>query len=312
MTNKIYDIAIIGGGPAGLTSAIYALRAGRSVVMLEKLMVGGQVSLTQDVQNYPGYSLISGFELSQKMHEQASNLGAETVYGEVSNVQLEQEIKTITTLNGDVISARAVIVATGAKARKLGIANEDDYMGAGVAYCATCDGAFYKGRDVALVGGGNTGVEDAIYLTKIVNHLTYIYNSEELVAQKISVDELMQLEKEHKNITFVNNSTVTGLVGKPTLQQIETTNLITKQKQTFAVNGLFVAIGRIPDTAFLKGIIDMDKWGYIKSNETMKTNLPGVFVAGDVRNSKLKQIVTATSDGAVAATNANAYLNQVK
>ena len=312
MENKIYDIIIIGGGPAGLTSAIYALRAGRSVVMLEKLMVGGQVALTQDVQNYPGFELISGFELSQKMHDQATKLGAVTVYGEVETVELKTLVKTVKTNNGDTLMGRSVIVATGAKARKLGVENEDNYIGAGVAYCATCDGAVYKGKNVALVGGGNTGVEDAIYLTKIVNHLTFIYISEELEAQKIIVDELMELNKEYNNITFVKNSTVTKLEGTPTLQSIETTNLKTKQTQKFDVNGLFIAIGRIPDTTFLKGIIDMDKWGYIKSDETMATNIPGVFVAGDVRNSKLKQIVTATSDGAMAATMANSYLNQNK
>ncbi len=308
---KIYDIAILGSGPAGLTSAIYALRSGRSVVLVEKLMIGGQVALTQDIQNYPGFELISGFELGQKMHEQATKLGAETVYGEAQSVNFDGNIKTITTTDGT-IHAKSVIIATGAKSRKLGIATEDSYLGSGVAYCAVCDGAFYKGKNVAVVGGGNSGVEDAIYLAKVANHVTLIHNKEELAAHQISVNELNELNHQKHNITIVKNSTVTNLFGKPTLSGVEITNLVTKEKSNLNLDGLFIAIGRVPDTEFLKGIVKLDKWGYIVTDEKMTTSIPGVFAAGDVRVSPLKQIVTATSDGAMAAISANSYLNQWK
>lgn len=310
MNKKIYDVAIIGGGPAGLTAAIYALRSGRSVVVMEKLMVGGQVALTQDISNYPAFNNINGFELSQKMHEQAQNLGAETVYAEVTNANLHTNPKTLFTTDGEIL-AKSVIIATGAKSRKLGIDNEDALMGGGLAYCAVCDGAFYKGKNVAVVGGGNSGVEDALYLAKLVNHVTLIHNKDELVAHKITVDQLHEWNKNHGNVTIISNSTVSGLGGMP-LNSIEINNLKTGEKSNLEVSGLFVAIGRLPDTEFLKGKVDMNKWGYILSNQRMHTSVEGVFVAGDVRESVLKQIVTATADGSVAATSADIYLNSLK
>lgn len=307
---KIYDVIIIGGGPAGLTSAIYLLRSGRSVALIESMMVGGQVSQTLDIENYPGFEKINGFELGQKMHTQATNLGLETIYGEVVEVNFNDKIKEVKTYD-QTLKSKCVIIATGARARKLQLENEDKLIGGGVAYCAVCDGAFYKGKNVALVGGGNSGVEDAIYLSKIVNHLTFIYKHDKPKAEAISVNCLKQIAQQQNNITFVPNSTVTKLYGENTLQGIEITNLVTNQKQDINVDGLFVAIGRIPNSNFVKDKLNLDEFGYIITDEQLKTNIPGVFVAGDVRKSQLKQIVTATSDGAIAATSANHYLNSL-
>lgn len=311
MDKKIYDIIIIGGGPAGLTAAIYALRSGRSVLIIEKAMVGGQVAITKDVQNYPGYDYITGFELSMKMHEQAEKLGSETAYGEVTDVELDGQIKKIVTTAGEFLG-RAVIIATGAKSRKIGIENEERLTGSGVAYCAVCDGAFFKDANVALLGGGNSGVEDAIYLSGIVKHLTLIHLYDNFKAQQILVDELHEKMNVNKNITIIPNSTITKITGNNKLESIEVTQKHTKETQKIDVDGLFIAIGRIPDTEFLKGKINLNKFGYIETDSGMRTNIEGVFAAGDVRDSALKQIVTATSDGAIAATNANIYLNQIK
>lgn len=306
--NKTYDVIVIGAGPAGLTAAVYALRAGRSVLIIEKMLIGGQIALTQFVENYPGFEKISGFELGQMMHTQANNLGAETAYGEVVSVDFTNDIKKVVTTAGEFLG-KSVIVATGAKARKLGLENEEKLLGGGVAYCAVCDGAFFKDKHVVLVGGGSTAVEDAIYLSKIVKSLTIVNRSSAFKAQQILIQELEAVSKETNNVTVLYHSVVTAINGDRMLNSVEVKNKETNEVKTLNADGLFIAIGRVPDTEFLNGIIDMDS-NYIKTNEELETNVPGVYAAGDVRIKRLRQIVTATSDGAIAATNANEFLNR--
>lgn len=309
MDNKVYDIAIIGAGPGGLTAAIYGLRSARSVVIIEKMTVGGQISLTGDIENYPGYENITGFELSMKMHDQAVKLGAEIVYAEVTHAELEGKVKKLTTTDGEVM-AKTVIVSTGAKARKLGLNNEDKFTGSGVAYCALCDGAFYKGKTVALIGGGNTAVEDAIYLSKIAKHVIMVNNLPKFTAQAILLKELEHIMSEHNNITVYHNSTLQNINGNQFVESVEIKHVDTKDITTHTVEGVFIAIGRVPDTEFLKGKLNLNPWGYIVTDELMNTNVAGVFACGDVREKQLRQIVTATSDGAMAATSANSYIGQ--
>ena len=310
MEQKTYDIAIIGAGAGGLTAAIYAVRAGRSVVVIEKGMIGGQIALTNEVSNYPGFTSITGFELSLKMHEHAQALGTEFIYDEVVSVDFNNTVKTITT-NSYVVTAKAVIISTGARARKLGVENEDKFTGSGVAYCAVCDGAFYKGKNVVLVGGGNTAVEDAIYLSKIASHITIVNITEKLQPQQIILDELNEIAHKQGNIDVINNSTITKLIGQHTVTEVEITNVKTKQTQNLKTDGVFVAIGRLPETEFLKNSITLDNYNYIITDEDMQTSLKGVYACGDVRAKKLRQIVTATSDGATAATNASSYINSL-
>lgn len=309
MTEKVYDVVIIGAGPAGLTGAVYALRSGRSVLVIEKMLIGGQIALTQYVENYPGFEKISGFELGQFMHEQAVKLGAETKYGEVVSVDFNNDIKKIVTTDGEVFG-KSVIIASGAKARKLGLENEEKLIGGGVAYCAVCDGAFFRDKNVVLVGGGNTAVEDAIYLSKMVKTLTIVNMESDFTAQKILVEELNAASLEKNNVKVLNNSVVTAINGDQVLNSVDIKNLKTNEVKNVEAQGLFVAIGRVPDTEFLKGIIELDKWNYIVTNEELETGVAGVYAAGDVRVKRLRQIVTATSDGAIAATNANEFLNR--
>ncbi len=307
---QIYDIAIIGGGPAGMTAAIYALRSGKTAVMIEKMMIGGQASLTYEIRNFPGYTSISGVELGMKMHEQATELGLETIYAEVTSVELMGSVKTLKTTEGDVKS-KTVILAQGAKARPLGVENEESYIGAGLAYCAICDGSFYKGLNIALVGGGNSAVEDAIYMSKICPSVTMINNLSDFTCQEILREQINEAIKEGK-ITVYNDSVVTKLNGSPQIQSIEFKNTKTNQITTKDVSGVFVAIGRIPDTDIVKGKVACDRNGYILADENMHTNIAGVFAAGDVRVKNLRQVITACGDGAIAATEAGLYINSKK
>jgi len=307
---KVYDIAIIGGGPAGLTAAIYALRSGKSTVMIEKMMIGGQSSLTWEIANFPGFVSISGMELATKMHEQATNLGLETVYADVTKVELKEKTKRIETTDG-VIESKSVILTMGAKARPLGVENERKYVGSGLAYCAVCDGSFYKGLDIAMVGGGNSAVEDAIYMSKICPSVTIINNLSDFTCQQVLREEIEELIKAGK-ITVYQNSIVTKLNGDRQINGVEFKNTVTGKLTTKSVSGVFVAIGRIPESDIIKGIVNCDKSGYIIADENMHTNMAGVFVAGDIRVKNLRQVITACGDGAIAATEAGAYVNSLK
>lgn len=303
---KIYDIAILGGGPAGITAGIYAKRAGLNVIIIEKNMPGGQIAKTHEVANYTGIEKISGIDLAQKMFDHANSLKIEFMFDEVKSVSLTEDIKELV-LFGGTIKARAVIISLGAAARKLNLSNERGFIGRGISYCATCDGSLYKDKEVAIVGGGNTAIEDAIYLANLVKKLYVIHRRDSFRSDKCLQESLIKANDEKNNVEYVLNSVVTGLSGNKNLEKIKVTNLQEKTEKEIKLDGLFVAIGRGPDTDFLTGV-KLDENGYIITDNHMKTNIPGVFAAGDIRVTALRQIVTACSDGAIAATKAFEYI----
>ena len=298
----MYDIIIIGAGPAGLTSAIYALRANKKVLILEAKSYGGQIINTLDIENYPANMHISGFDLATNLFNQVKELGGVIKMEKVLNIKNLDDKEVIT--NKDTYKTHTIIIATGNENRKLGIPNEDKLIGKGISYCATCDGAFYKGKDVAIVGGGNTAIEDALYLSNIANIVYLIHRRDAFRADMKTVLEL----KEKHNVKFIYNSNVTKLNMKEKLESIEITNNDGEIK-TLKVDGLFVAIGRLPSNEAFKDLLSLDESGYVIANENCHTNIPGIFVAGDIRVKELRQLVTATSDGAIAAFEAIKYLN---
>ena len=300
----MYDIVIIGAGPAGLTAGIYAKRASKKVLVLEALAYGGQIINTPDIENYPGEAHISGFEFATKLYSQAKELGVEIINKKVIEIIDQKDIKVIKTSNEE-YKAKTVIIATGCSNRKLGLENEDNLIGKGISYCATCDGNFYRGRDVSIVGGGNTALEDALYLSDIASKIYLIHRRNEFRADQKIID----LIKGKPNIELVLNSTVTKLIGNDKLEKIEVLN--NNGTKNIDVSGLFVAIGRVPNNDIFKSLINTNEDGYILSNETCHTNIDGIFVAGDNRTKDVRQLVTATSDGAVAAIEAIKYLNNI-
>ena len=295
----MYDIIIIGAGPAGLTAAIYGRRANKSVLVLEAKSYGGQIINTLDIENYPANNHISGFDFATNLYNQAKELGAEIVFDKVIEITNNKEVITA----NNKYNAKAIIIATGSDNRKLGLPNEDELIGKGVSYCATCDGAFFKGKDVAVVGGGNTALEDALYLSNLANKVYIIHRRDEFRG----VDKSVNLIKQKDNIELILNSTVTKLISDDKLTGIEVTNK-DGSINTINIDGLFVAIGRVPSNDYYKNIINLDDQGYVIANEDCKTNIPFIFVAGDNRTKEVRQLVTATSDGAVAATNAIKYI----
>lgn len=299
-----YDVIIVGGGPAGLTTAIYALRGGCSVLLFEGDMLGGQSSISNDVSNYPGYKQISGAELALKMHEQAESLGLSTIYDSVIKIDFDK--KQINTKNSQYF-AKCIVLCMGAKARKLGLENEDKLLGKGVHYCATCDGAFYKGENVAVVGGGNSAAEEVIYLCSICNHVDMLVRSDKLKCQEYLLNQLNKLKKEKKlSINF--NTTLTKIHGEDKVEKVEINN--DGKIRDIEAKAVFVSIGRIPDNGLIGGKINLTKDGFVKSNENMMTNLEGVYVAGDLREKHLRQIITACADGAIAGNQVSQYINE--
>lgn len=303
---RIYDVIIIGGGPAGYTAALYASRSGLDTLLIEKMSVGGQMTETMQIDNYPGFDEgIDGFSLGEKMRTGAERFGAKTVLSEVVSVRLEGEIKEIITSEEKFLS-RAIIIATGAEHRHLGIDKEDDYKGRGLAYCASCDGNFYRGKTVGVVGGGNSAVADAILLSRICKKVVLIHRRDTLRATKIYHDQLNKLE----NVEYRWNSIVNKLKGEQKLSGVELRDVKTDELSDLVLDGLFVSVGRTPMTTLFKGQIMLDDVGYIVADESTRTNIPGVFAAGDVRTKAFRQIVTAVSDGAVAAFHADEYLSK--
>lgn len=298
----MYDIVIIGAGPAGLTAAIYARRAAKKVLVLEAKVYGGQIVNTLDIENYPAEEHISGYDFATKLYNQAKNLGAEIVFEKVTSIETNGKQKKVITTD-KTYEAGSIIIATGSENKKLGLPNEDQLIGKGVSYCATCDGAFYKNKKVAVVGGGNTALEDALYLTDIAEKIYLIHRRDEFRGEESTVSRL----KDKKNIQFVLNSNVTKLNAEDKLESIEITNNDGETK-TIKVDGLFVAIGRIPENKAFADLIKLDEAGYIKANEECHTNIDGIFVAGDNRTKDVRQLVTAVSDGAIAATEAVKYI----
>ena len=290
----MFDVIIIGAGPAGLSSAIYATRGGLNVAIIEGNVIGGLSTLTNDIENYPGYSSISGYDLCDKMREQAEKFGANFIYDTVEKVELIGKEKKVTTSYSGELKAKIVILALGTKARKLGIKNEDLYIGNGISYCATCDGNFYKGKSVAVVGGGNSALTEAMYLGKIAKKVYLIHRRDAYRADKILGDRL----KESK-VEPILSSTIENFEGMP-LESLVIQNKKENKEKKIQVDGLFVAIGTIPSTKLVEGQIKLDENGYIKTNAHMKTNLKNVYAVGDARAKHLRQVITACNDGAIA------------
>ena len=302
----MYDIIIIGAGPAGMTASIYARRALKKVLVLEAISYGGQIINTLDIENYPVESHISGFDFSTKLYNQAVELGAEFIFEKCIKVDKNDSSFEVFTTSSK-YQCKSLIIATGADNRKLGLDKEVEFIGKGLSYCATCDGAFYKKRDVAVVGGGNTALEDALYLSNICNKVYLIHRRDEFRGDNSVVEKI----KGKTNIDIIYNSNVSKLIGDERLNAIEISNLDGSKKE-INVSGLFVAIGKIPENDIFKDIIEIDENGYILASEHCHTNIDGIFVAGDNRTKMLRQLVTATSDGAIAATEAIHYLENMK
>ena len=303
-TNRIYDMLIVGGGPAGYTAALYAARAGLDTLVLEKLSPGGQIALTHQVDNYPGFEEgIDGFDLGMKMQAQAERFGAKTAFAEVYSLELEGQIKTLETSEGS-FRGRTVVISTGANPKELGIEKEAQLVGRGVAYCAACDGMFYRGKTVAVVGGGNSAAADALLLSRVAKKVILVHRRDTLRATQIYHKPL--LEKE--NVEFCWNSQVEELIHGDKLQAIRLRNTQTGEQTLVECEGLFVSIGRKPATELVKGKLPLDEAGYVIAGETTETGVPGVYAVGDVRTKPLRQVVTAVADGAVAAHYAEEYL----
>ena len=303
---NLYDMIIVGGGPGGYTAALYAARAGLRVLTVERLSPGGQMNLTGLIENYPGFPEgVEGFQLSMDMHKQAENFGAETRYAEVTGLELDAPVKIVHTTDG-VFYGKTVVISTGANPRDLGVAGEWELVGRGVAYCAHCDGGFYRGKTVVVVGGGNSAAAEALYLSRIAKEVILVHRRNELRATKIYHKPLM----EASNIRFLWNSQVEGFLAEDVLKGIRVKNLDSGEVQEVACDGLFVSIGRKPATELVKDQLTLDEGGYIMAGEDVATNIPGVYAVGDVRTKVLRQIVTAVSDGAMAAHMAEDYLNQ--
>ena len=301
---KKYDVIVIGGGPAGYTTALYAARAGLSTLVIEKLYAGGQMTQTHQIDNYPGFHEgIDGFTLGMNMQLGAQRFGAEVVNAEVLSVRLDGAEKQIETNEGRYL-AKAVVIATGAGHKHLGVEKESALVGRGVAYCASCDGMFYRGKTVAVVGGGNSAAADAMVLSRIAGKVYLIHRRDRLRATKVYHEPLEKAE----NIEFVWNSAVEDLLSEDVLTGVRVRNLQTGEEKVLELDGLFVSVGRSPVTELFKGQLELDENGYIIADESTRTSLPGVYAVGDVRTKAVRQIVTAAADGAVAAHYAEAYL----
>ena len=304
----VYDMLIIGGGPAGYTAALYATRAGLDTVLIERLSAGGQMALTDIIDNYPGFDEgVDGFTLGMKMQQCAERFGAKTEYAEVTATDFSDKIKKVETTNGTYF-VRTVVIATGANPRELGIDGENLLIGRGVHYCAHCDGRFYKDKTVAVVGGGNSAAADALYLSRLAKKVYLIHRRDKLRAEKIYHEPLMKAE----NVEFLWNSTVEDFITDLKVTGAKIKNTITAESAEIACDGIFVSIGRKPATEFLGNSVLLDKNGYIVADESTKTNIPGVFAVGDVRTKALRQVITAAADGAVAVHYAEEYLSKTE
>lgn len=295
-----YDILIIGGGPAGYAAGLYGARGGMKTVIAERGMAGGQMTNTMEIDNYPGAGVgVGGFELGDKMKTQAEHFGAETVTNEVIALDLAAEPKKVTFADETELYAKTVILAMGASPKPLGVPGEDTFRGRGVSYCATCDGMFFRNKTVAVVGGGNTALEDALVLAKTSAKVYLIHRRDGFRASPIYVE----LAKNTENIEFVLNETVAEICGEMKVNALKLSS-----GRELAVDGVFAAVGTVPNTELVKGLLTLDDGGYIPADETTKTEIPGVYAAGDIRRKPLRQVITAASDGAVAATMAERYL----
>ncbi len=305
--NPDYDIVIVGGGTAGMTAAIYAVRSGKTALMLEGAVYGGQIINTPDIENYPGLAFVSGFEFANSLYNQATGLGVEMKFERAAAVEEADGLKIVRT-ERNAYSCRAVILATGAKNRPLGLENEQALIGRGVSYCATCDGMFYRDKVVAVNGGGNTAIEDAAFLAGYCEKVYLIHRRRAFRAHEKEVERL----KARENVEFILDSAVTALYSDPALQAIEVTNVRTGEKKKLEVAGLFIAIGQMPDNTAFAGLVELDGQGYSAAGEDCRTRTPGIFTAGDCRTKAVRQLTTAASDGAVAALAACEYIDRLE
>jgi len=304
----VYDVIIIGSGPAGLAAAIYAKRAELSLIVIEKAgLSGGQIINTYEVDNYPGTPGISGFELSTKFREHADKLETTFINGEVTDFHLEDTIKIVTMDDGTLYKTKTVVIATGGAPRHLGVEGEDKLSGMGVSYCATCDGAFFKNKSVAVVGGGDVAVEDAIFLARICKQVYVIHRRDQFRASKSITSRLLSME----NVTILWDSVVERINGEEKVESITVKNIKTNESAAHEIAGVFIAVGYLPNSETYKKAVATDDTGYIIAGENCETNIPGIYAAGDVRTKDLRQIITAASDGANAITAVEKYLNQL-
>ena len=305
-----YDIIIIGAGPAGMTAGIYAARAGMKVLVLESKGPGGQVALTNTIQNYPGVGTVDGFLLGQNMWEQMTALGVVTEFANVDNIDFNSNPKKVVA-NGVTFTATSVILSMGASAKGLGVKNEKFYVGKGLSYCAICDGMLYKNKDVVVVGGGNSAIGDALYLSNIVKHLTLVHRRDTFRADEASVAELYKKQKENPDlIDFKLDCVVDEVLGQDKIEALRVRNIKTGNIEDVKTDGVFVAIGRSPQVELIEGHINVDAQGYIITDENMATNVSGVYAAGDIVHKNLRQIATAINDGAIAGTQASIYVKR--
>lgn len=301
-----YDLVIIGAGPAGLTAGLYAARARMSVLMLEKTAPGGQIVITDWIENYPGFPEgISGFDLAEKMKQQALDMGLKIEMAEVHSLKVDSPVKEVV-LKDRTIKAKALIIASGASPRKLGI-GEDRYMGKGISFCATCDGPFFRDKTVVAVGGGDTAVQEAIFLTKFAKKVYLVHRRDELRATKI----LQERAFANKKIEFVWDTIATGVEGFFGIEGVKIKNVKTREESVIKADGCFIWVGILPNTEFVKGAVKTDEGGFIFADARMQTSVPGVFAAGDVRDTPLRQVSTAVGDGAIAAVSAEHYIENL-
>jgi len=301
---KMYDMIVVGGGPAGYTAALYAARAGLDVVVLEKLSAGGQMALTHTIDNYPGFPEgVDGFELGERMQQQAQRFGAKTVYAQVNRLDLKAEPKTVETSEG-VFTGKTVVLATGAGPKELGLPEEKGLIGRGVAYCAACDGMFYRGKTVVVVGGGNSAAADALLLSRVAKKVILVHRRDTLRATKIYHEPLMKAE----NVEFRWNSVVTEILHDQKVTAVRLRDTESDQEAIVQTDGVFISIGRKPATELVGGQLELDGNGYVIAGEETETSIPGVYAVGDVRTKKLRQVVTAVADGAAAVHMAEEFL----
>lgn len=302
----MYDIIIVGAGTAGLSAAIYGVRAGKNVLVLEANTYGGQIINTPEIENYPGIKNTSGFEFATALYEQATGLGAKVEFEEVRAIEDHGNSKAVVT-GKETYEARSVILAAGAKNRHLGLPHEEEWVGKGVSYCATCDGAFFKGKTTAVSGGGNTALEDALFLSNYCQKVYLIHRRDQFRGDSKSV----ALLKEKENVEFVLNATIASLLGSDHVEGVEVMDKITGERRSLPIDGLFVAIGQTPQNQIFQDLVRLDESGYIVAGEDCRTSAAGIFAAGDGRTKTVRQLTTAASDGAVAALAACAYCDSL-
>jgi thioredoxin reductase (NADPH) len=301
---KKYDVIIIGGGPAGLSAGIYTSRSRLNTLLIERAAIGGQIINAPLVENYPGFKDgVSGIDLTQAMHEQATHFGVETLYDEVSSIEVKGKEKIVKTPQGD-FSAGTVIIAGGAERQRLEVPGEAKYTGKGVSYCATCDGAFFRGKTVAVIGGGNSAVTEALELTKFATKIYLVHRRNELRATKILQEKLLA----DARIQVLWDTAPVEITGDTFVKQVKLRNIKTNQETVLDVSGVFVSVGSQPATSYLKGLLTLDAVGAIVTNDRLETNVPGIFAAGDIRSGSIRQVVGAAGEGAMAAVNAGKYL----